>query len=141
VPAGTLLAAASFGLLALELYASLSLSGDELLGATRGRLWELGRERRAAALQLLRLLERAAPPEAPLGERSRWEHCRPLFSYGEHTLASTDLAACLRFLLHGISYHDGGQRRRVDGHASRQLIDAMLRAATARLRTRAWPQE
>jgi hypothetical protein len=150
VPAGALAAAASFGLLALELYAALSLSGEALLGATKARVWRSGSERLVSALQILTLLEQTAAPARLLDSlRAQVEALQAdsfdtlpgqrLFCYGGHALASGDLAACLRFLLHGISYDDGGQRRTVDGHGSRRLTDAMLGLSSSRPRTRTWP--
>jgi hypothetical protein len=103
VPPGALVAAAAFGLLALELNAACNLTGQELLDV--------------------------APRLASAAEQ-------PLFCYGGHRLQSGDLAACLRFLLHGIRYEEGGQERVVDGHGSRALIDAILGVSAARSRPR-----
>jgi hypothetical protein len=125
IPAGSLAAAASFGLLALELYAGLGLSGEALL------------EQTAAPTRLLDSLHTHV--EALQANSFDTLPGQRLFCYDGHALASADLAACLRFVLHGISYDDGGQRRTVDGHGSRRLIDAMLGISPSRPRKGAQP--
>jgi hypothetical protein len=147
VPAGALAAGGAFGLLALELSAGIDLSGEALLGATTGSVWRSGNERLVALLQSLALLEQTAATDRLRSSlRAHAEALQTgsldtllgqgLFAYGRHALTSGDLAACLRFLLHGISYDDGGKRRTLDGHSSRRLIDMMLGISPSRPRAR-----
>lgn len=135
VPTSGLVAAASFGLLALELYVDGGLTGTDVLLAERN----LPGPRALTVLQILTLVERSASSDQGLRqmrahvlelqpERADMQKGVPLFSYNGYLIDDDGLAACLRFLLHTIDYEQNNERQTLDGRSVDRLADMLVRA-------------